>query len=79
MDWLALGVRKSLDLLESLGMQETWRLLRAKLRGYGYWRGVDELKSQSAISSFMQGGPARADWGAKMWGGRVRSLIKWLV
>ncbi|MEG4008432.1 hypothetical protein QUA41_22435 [Microcoleus sp. Pol11C1] len=24
-DWLAVGVRKSLDLLESLGMWETWR------------------------------------------------------
>jgi len=34
------------------------------LRGYWYLRGViDELKSRSAISSFMQGGPARADLG----------------
>ena len=63
-DWLAVGARKSLDLLESLGMRETWRWLRAKLRGYWYLRGViDELKSRSAISSFMQGGPARADLG----------------
>jgi len=61
-DWLALGMRKSLDLLESLRMRGTWRWLRAKLRGYWYLRGViDELKTRSAISSFMQGGPARAD------------------
>ncbi|MEG4008430.1 glycosyltransferase family A protein [Microcoleus sp. Pol11C1] len=64
MDWLAVGVRKSLDFLESVGMRETWRWLRAKLRGYWYLRGViDQLKSRSAISSFMQGGPARADLG----------------
>jgi glycosyltransferase involved in cell wall biosynthesis len=63
-DGLAVGARKSLDLLESLGMRETWRWLRAKLRGYWYLRGViDEFKSRSAISSFMQGGPARADLG----------------
>jgi len=63
-DGLAVGARKSLDLLESLGMRGTWRWLRAKLRGYWYLRGViDELKSGSAISSFMQGGPARADLG----------------
>jgi len=63
-DWLAVFARKSLDLLESLGMRGTWRWLRAKLRGYWYLRGViDELKSRSAISSFMQGGPARADLG----------------
>ena len=63
-DGLAVGARKSLDLLESLGMRGTWRWLRAKLRGYWYLRGViDELKSRSAISSFMQGGPARADLG----------------
>jgi len=63
-DWLAVSARKSLDLLESLGMRGTWRWLRAKLRGYWYLRGViDELKSRSAISSFMQGGPARADLG----------------
>ncbi|MEG4093117.1 hypothetical protein [Microcoleus sp. Pol12B4] len=61
-DWLAVGVRKSLDLLESLGMRETWRWLRAKLRGYWYLRGViDELKTRSAIFSFMDGDPARAD------------------
>ena len=63
-DGLAVGARKSLDLLESLGMRGTWRWLRAKLRGYWYLRGViDEIKSRSAISSFMQGGPARADLG----------------
>jgi glycosyltransferase involved in cell wall biosynthesis len=63
-DWLAVGARKSLDLLESLGMRGSWRWLRAKLRGYWYLRGViDELKSRSAISSFIQGGPARADLG----------------
>ncbi len=63
-DGLAVGARKSLDLLESLGMRGTWRWLWAKLRGYWYLRGViDELKSRSAISSFMQGGPARADLG----------------
>jgi GT2 family glycosyltransferase len=61
-DFLAAGLRKSLDLLQSLGMRLTWRWLRAKLRGYWYFRGVmDELKSRSAISSFLQGGPARAD------------------
>lgn len=64
LDWVAVSVRKSLDLLESLGMRGTWRWLRAKLRGYWYLRGViDELKSRSAISSFMQGGPARTDLG----------------
>jgi len=63
-DWLAVGVSKSLDLLESLGMRATWRWLWAKLRGYWYLRGViDELKSRAAISSYMQGGPARADLG----------------
>ena len=64
LDGLAVGARKSLDLLESLGMRGTWRWLRTKLRGYWYLRGViDELKSRSAISSYMQGGPARADLG----------------
>ncbi|MEG4306373.1 glycosyltransferase [Microcoleus sp. D3_18a_C4] len=63
-DWLAVGARKSLDLLESLGMRGTWRWLRAKLRGYWYLRGViDDLKSRSALSSFMQGEPAGADLG----------------
>ncbi len=63
-DLLAAGLRKSLDFLESLGMRTTWRWVRAKLRGYWYFRGVmDELKSRSAISSFMQGGPARTDLG----------------
>ena len=63
-EWLALGLRKSLDLLESLRMRGTWWWLRSKLRGYWYLRGViDELKSRSAISSFMQGGPPRADLG----------------
>jgi len=63
-DWLARGLRESLDLLESLRMRGTWRWLRSKLRGYWYLRGViDELKSRSAISSFMQGGPARAHLG----------------
>ena len=34
------------------------------LRGYWYLRGViDELKSRSAISSFMKGEPIRADLG----------------
>ncbi|MCC3404531.1 MAG: glycosyltransferase family 2 protein [Microcoleus sp. PH2017_10_PVI_O_A] len=61
-DLLAAVLRKSLDVLESLGMRTTWRWLRGKLRGYWYFRGViDELKTRSAISSFMQGGPARAD------------------
>jgi GT2 family glycosyltransferase len=31
---LAVGARKSLDLLESLGMRVSWWWLRAKLRGY---------------------------------------------
>ncbi|MEG4171059.1 MULTISPECIES: glycosyltransferase [unclassified Microcoleus] len=63
-DWLALGLRKSLDLLESLRMRGTWRWLWEKLRGYWYLRGViDELKSRSAISSFIQGGPASGDLG----------------
>jgi len=62
-DGLAVGTRKSLDLLESLGMRKgggcglSWR-------GYWYLRGViDELKSRSAISSFMKGDPVRADLG----------------
>jgi translation initiation factor 6 (eIF-6) len=47
-------------------MRETWRWLRAKLRGYWYLRGViDELKSREAISSFMQASPARADLGER--------------
>ncbi|WP_373535677.1 glycosyltransferase family 2 protein [Microcoleus sp.] len=63
-DWLTLGLRKSLDLLESLRMRGTWRWLWEKLRGYWYLRGViDELKSRSAISSFLQGGPASGDLG----------------
>ncbi|MEG4489070.1 glycosyltransferase family 2 protein [Microcoleus sp. D2_18a_B4] len=63
-DLLALGLRKSLDLLESLRMRGTWRWLRAKLRAYWYLRGVlDELKSRSAISTFIQGGRAGADLG----------------
>ncbi|MEG5173370.1 glycosyltransferase [Microcoleus sp. B3-D7] len=63
-DWLALGLRKVLDLLESLRMRGTWRWLRPKLRGYWYLRGViDELKSRSALSSFMQGEPTHADLG----------------
>jgi len=63
-DWLARGLRQSLDLLESLRMRGTWRWLREKLRGYWYLRGViDELKSRSAISSFLQGGPASGDLG----------------
>ena len=37
-DGLAVGARKSLDLLESLGMRVSWRWLRAKLRGYWYLR-----------------------------------------
>ena len=53
-DGLAVGARKFLDLLESLGMRVSWRWLRAKLRGYWYLRGViDEIKSRSAISSFI--------------------------
>ncbi|MEG4342341.1 glycosyltransferase family A protein [Microcoleus sp. A003_D6] len=61
-DLLAAGLRKSLDFLESVGMRTTWRWLRTKLRGYWYFRGVmDELKTRSAIASFMQGGAARED------------------
>ncbi|MEG3938931.1 glycosyltransferase [Microcoleus sp. S36b_A3] len=61
-DLLALGLRKSLDLVESLRMRGTWRWLRGNLLGYWYFRGVmDELKSRSGISSFMQSGAARAD------------------
>jgi glycosyltransferase involved in cell wall biosynthesis len=63
-DWLAFGLRRSLDLLEALRMRGTWRWLNGKLRGYWYFRGVvDELKTRSGISSFMQEGPARADLG----------------
>ena len=42
---------------------------------------IDELKSRAAISSFMKGDPVRAELQAiaKMWAGRVRSLINWLV
>ncbi|MEG4031581.1 MULTISPECIES: hypothetical protein [unclassified Microcoleus] len=75
MDWLAVGVRKSLDLLESLGMRETWRWLRAKLRGYWYLRGViDELKTRSEIFSFMHGGLARADLGNRENVGRAGEI-----
>jgi GT2 family glycosyltransferase len=61
-DLLAAGLRKLLDFLESWRLRGTWRWVRAKLRGYWYFRGVmDELKSRSAISSFMLGGPARSN------------------
>ncbi len=64
LDLLAAGLRRSLDLLEALRMRGTWRWLNAKLRGYWYLRGViDELKTRSGISRFMQEGPARADLG----------------
>jgi len=62
-DGLAVGARKSLDLLESLGMPEGGGC-GLSLRGYWYLRGViDELKSRSAISSFLQGDAVRADLG----------------
>ena len=62
-DGLAVGARKSLDLLESLGMPEGCGC-GLSLRGYWYLRGViDELKSRSAISSFLQGDAVRADLG----------------
>jgi glycosyltransferase involved in cell wall biosynthesis len=63
-DLLAAGLRRSLDLLEAVGMRGTWRWLRTKLLGYSYLRGVmDELKTRSNISSFIQEGPVRADLG----------------
>jgi len=63
-DGLAVSARKSLDLLESLGMRVSWRWCGLSLRGYWYLRGmIDELKSRSAISSFMKGDPVRADVG----------------
>jgi len=52
-DGLAVSARKSLDLLESLRMREGGGC-GLSLRGYWYLRGViDELKSRSAISSFI--------------------------
>ncbi|TAD86150.1 MAG: hypothetical protein EA000_08390, partial [Oscillatoriales cyanobacterium] len=53
---------KSLDWLEYLGMRGSWRWLRTRLLAYSYLRGVmDQLKSRSALASFMQAGRASAD------------------
>ncbi|NJK74005.1 MAG: glycosyltransferase family 2 protein [Microcoleus sp. SU_5_6] len=61
-DLVAVGLRKSLDVLESLGMRTTWRWVRSKLRGYWYFRGVmDELKTRSGFANFMQSGAVRED------------------
>jgi len=72
-DGLAVGARKSLDLLESLGMRLSWRSLRALVARLLIFAGViDELKSRSAISSFMKGAPVRAEQGRAQkcgWGG----------
>jgi glycosyltransferase involved in cell wall biosynthesis len=63
-DGLAVSARKSLDLLESLGMRETWRWLRALVARLLVFAGViDELKSRAAISSFMKGDAVRAEQG----------------
>ncbi|WP_424408748.1 glycosyltransferase [Microcoleus sp.] len=62
LDLLAVGLRKSLDWLQYMGMRGTWRWLQTKLLAYSYLRGViDELKSRSALSSFMQEGTASGD------------------
>ncbi|MCW6051442.1 glycosyltransferase family 2 protein [Lyngbya sp. CCAP 1446/10] len=64
LELLAVGLRRSLDWLEAVRMRGTWRWLTAKLRGYWYLRGVmDELKTRSGISTFMEEGPIRADLG----------------
>ena len=63
-DGRAVGARKSLDLLESLGMRVYWRWLRALVARLLVFAGViDEIKSRSAISSFMKGDPVRAEQG----------------
>lgn len=62
LDLLAVGLRKSLDWLQYMGMRGTWRWLRTKLLAYSYLRGVmDQLKTRSALSSFMQEGTASGD------------------
>ena len=64
LDVLAVGLRKSLDWLQYMGMRGSWRWLRTKLLAYSYLRGVmDQLKTRSALSSFMQGEPTHADLG----------------
>ncbi|MEG4998738.1 glycosyltransferase family 2 protein [Microcoleus sp. B4-D4] len=64
LDLLAVGLRKSLDWLQYMGMRGTWRWLRTKLLAYSYLRGVmDQLKTRSALSSFMQEGTASGDLG----------------
>ena len=64
LDLLVVGLRTSLDWLEYLGMRGSWRWLRTKLLAYSYLRGVmDQLKTRSALSSFMQEGTGGADWG----------------
>jgi len=62
LDLLTIGLRKSLDWLEYMGMRGSWRWLRRRLLAYSYLRGVmDQLKSRSALASFMQAGRASAD------------------
>ncbi|MEK0195319.1 hypothetical protein WME70_28460, partial [Microcoleus anatoxicus PTRS1] len=56
---LTIGLRKSLDWLEYLGMRGSWRWLRRRLLAYSYLRGVmDSLPTRSAVASFMQSGTA---------------------
>ena len=62
LDLLTIGLRKSLDWLEYMGMRGSWRWLRTRLLAYSYLRGVmDQLKTRSALASFMQAGRASAD------------------
>ncbi|MEG4530796.1 glycosyltransferase [Microcoleus sp. D2_18a_D3] len=64
LDVLVVGLRKSLDWLQYMGMRGSWRWLRTRLLAYSYLRGVmDQLKTRSALSSFMQGEPAHVDLG----------------
>lgn len=61
LDLLTIGLRKSLDWLEYLGMRGSWRWLRTRLLAYSYLRGVmDSLPTRSAVASFMQSGTASA-------------------
>jgi GT2 family glycosyltransferase len=59
---LALALARALRLAEGLRLRGVWRRLFIGLRHYWYLRGVaQELRSRKALSSFLQGGPARAD------------------
>jgi glycosyltransferase involved in cell wall biosynthesis len=62
--FLAMGVRRVLDILEWLRMHGYWQQLNNRLHGYWYLRGViDELPTRKALSSYLQGGPIRPEEG----------------